>query len=177
VLVETSARRHLALMSSTLSRRSILVGLATLGLLGCSREPEVDSAQDTTRGDDTPEPSPTPAPAVTPAPTTDADTVTIIGPLVALGRPPRNLPGYMGVEQTLSLRVESAKGTDIATGTTVEITIALHSRVPMISGSPIPIPELDPAYFRVGRRFRIVTTLTGGRYRAKTDENAIQPMD
>ena len=87
------------------------------------------------------------------------------------------MPGDIAAQQTVSLRVESAEGADVAAGTTVDILITMAGQVPTIEGAPVPAPELDPAYFRVGRRFRIATTAAGGRYHAKLDRTAIEPLD
>jgi hypothetical protein len=147
-------------MSPTISRRRlVVVALVALALVGCRK--------------DKPMPDRDPAPAPAPAP----GTVTLVGTLTALGRPPGTMPGETAATQSVSLRVESAEGKDLAAGTVVEITITILSHVPKIAGSPVPAPELDPAYFRVGRRFRIATTPANDRYYARIDKGAIEPLD
>lgn len=150
-------------MTSTISRRSIfVVGLATLALVGCRREPDVDSSKAVTSGKDTPMAAP--------------DTVTIVGTLSALGPSPGILHGEVTPEQSVSLRVESAEGKDIAAGSTVEIVIKLLSNVPSVDDAQ-GFPELDPAHFRVGRRFRMATLHADGRYYAKIDKRAVEALD
>jgi hypothetical protein len=105
------------------------------------------------------------------------DNVTIVGTLVELGRPPGIMPGFINPEQTLSLRVESADGANLSPGTVVQVVVKMSSGVPIVAGDKSPAPELDPAFFRVGRRFRVVTTLADGRFHAKVDKGAIQPLD
>jgi len=156
-------------MSSTLSRRRIVVVVLALALGSCRREPDVDSSKAVTRGKD--------VPVADRAPDRDPDTVTIVGTLTALGKAPGVMPGDVSAQQSVSLRVESAEGADVAAGTTVEILITMVGQVPTITGSPVPAPELDPAYFRVGRRFRIATTPANGRYYAKIDKDAVQAID
>ncbi len=156
-------------MSSTVSRRCIIVVGLALALINCRREPDEDSSKAVTRGKD--------VPVADRDPDRDLDTVTIVGTLTALGRAPGIMPGDISPQQSVSLRVESAEGADVAAGTTVEILITMMGHVPIISGSPIPAPELDPSYFRVGRRFRIATTPANGRYYGKIDKDAIQALD
>lgn len=151
-------------MSSTLSRRRLMfAGLVAPALVHCRREPDVDSSHLVTNGKDKPMPDP--------------ETVTLVGILTELGRPPGIMPGFIAPQQSVSLRVESAEGMNVPAGTTVEIVIKLMAHVPMVTGAHSPAPELDPAYFRVGRRFRIATMPANDRYYARIDKDAIQPLD
>jgi hypothetical protein len=141
----------------------IVTGVA-LALLGCRREPDVDSSKAARSGKDVTVADPARAP----------DTVTLVGTLTALGKAPDVIPGDIPAQQTVTLQVESAEGADVAAGTTAEILITILGHVPAIGD---PAPELDPAYFRVGRRFRIATMRAGGRYHARIDKGAIEPLD
>lgn len=147
----------------TSRRQLIVVGLAALALVACRREPDLDRSKVATTVKDPPMPK--------------DDTVTIVGTLTALGPAPGVMAGDIAPQQSVSLRVESAEGADVAAGTTVEILITMMGHTPIISGATNPAPELDPAYFRIGRRFRIATTPANGRYYAKIDKAAIQHLD